>query len=315
MFQIIVVLSFTLWIGWLVNDKFKDIVTFFTPVSSVKVVRIVESAPTQNPPFCIVPTDVNQTKEEAKTSSLPPHPLVKILKENRFYDAFSFYLNQSENEVSRLMIEHYLTNLAQKEPHKALEWMNVFREDVPENTLYPIMLQLYLSQKDFTQALSLIEEEREDYISEARDENLSKAYEEVLEKRRQSKIKKHKGYDYVIDLDRYGEHFAVKVWLDGVVLILMLDTGATYIFVDEAKASHLEVVRTEMMMQTAGETIEATLTRANLMQIGALELSSIEVVTAPFERQGIDGLLGMNFFKRFEFVINQEEAKLYLKEK
>jgi clan AA aspartic protease (TIGR02281 family) len=121
-----------------------------------------------------------------------------------------------------------------------------------------------------------------------------------------------KEYEYSIPLKRYGAHFSVLVTLDGTTLNLMLDTGATFIFIDEDKASMLEVVHNNLSLRTAGNTIQATLCKASLLQMGNLQLENMEVTVAPFKRNGIDGLLGMNFFKRFNFFIDQDESVLYL---
>ncbi len=119
-------------------------------------------------------------------------------------------------------------------------------------------------------------------------------------------------YKYTIPLERYGDHFSVKVFLDGSAFNLMLDTGATYIFIDEDKASMLEVLRDDLVLQTAGNDVSAKLCRASTMRIGNLQLANIKITVAPFKRQDIDGLLGMNFLKQFKFFIDQDEGILYL---
>ena len=119
-------------------------------------------------------------------------------------------------------------------------------------------------------------------------------------------------YKYAIALHQYGNHYTVNLFLDGNAFTLVLDTGASYIFIDEDKASMLEVIRDDLILQTAGNDVSAKLCNASSLRVGNLELSNIEVTIAPFKRDGIDGLLGMNFFKQFTFFINQEENMLYL---
>ncbi len=53
----------------------------------------------------------------------------------------------------------------------------------------------------------------------------------------------------------------------------------------------------------------------NIILVRYLELKEFEFVTTPFKQRSADGLLGMNFFKRFKFKIDQEEGVLYLKKK
>jgi len=119
-------------------------------------------------------------------------------------------------------------------------------------------------------------------------------------------------YQYAIPLQKYGEHYTLNVSLDGNIFTLLLDTGATYIFLDEDRASMLEVVRDNMVLQTVGNDIQAKLCNVKRLRIGNLTLSNVNVTVAPFQREGVDGLLGMNFFKQFSFFIDQEESILYL---
>ena len=124
--------------------------------------------------------------------------------------------------------------------------------------------------------------------------------------------KEDETYEYAIPLQHYGDHYTVNVLLDGNAFNLMLDTGASYILLDAGKANSLEVLRDDLVLQTAGNDISAKLANINTMQMGNLTLSNTRVTIAPFQRNGIDGLLGMNFFKQFRFFINQDEGVLYL---
>jgi len=122
-------------------------------------------------------------------------------------------------------------------------------------------------------------------------------------------------YEYKIPLKRYGEHYTALVSLDGITFNLILDTGATYIFIDEDKASELSLTGDDVNLQTAGNDIVAKRANISTLKAGNVEMSNITVTIAPFERKGVDGLLGMNFFKKFTFFINQEESILYLNPK
>lgn len=122
-------------------------------------------------------------------------------------------------------------------------------------------------------------------------------------------------YQYAIPLHKYGEHYTVHVLLDGIEFNLMLDTGATYIFIDEEKASGLKVSRKEITLHTGGHNIFAKMGTVSHLKVGNIELANMDVAIAPFQRDNIDGLLGMNFFKLFTFFIDQEEDILYLDRK
>ena len=127
--------------------------------------------------------------------------------------------------------------------------------------------------------------------------------------------KKEDGYEFSIPLQRYGDHYTVNALLEGNNFNLMLDTGATYILLDATKANSFEIIRDDLRLQTVGNEVSAKLANVHTMQIGNLSLTNTQVTIAPFQRNGIDGLLGMNFFKQFRFFINQEEGVLYLNPK
>lgn len=122
-------------------------------------------------------------------------------------------------------------------------------------------------------------------------------------------------YEYAIALRQHGSHFVVHVFLDGREFRLMLDTGASFTLLDEAKVSSLEVVRENLVLQTAGNNISAKLANIGTMEMGEIKISNFKVTVASFPRNNIDGLLGMNFFKRFKFFIDQEKSILYLDRK
>jgi len=122
-------------------------------------------------------------------------------------------------------------------------------------------------------------------------------------------------YEYAIALQQYGSHFVVNVFLDGREFRLMLDTGASFTLLDEAKVSSLDVLRENLVLQTAGNNISAKLANIRTMEIGEIKLPNFKVTVASFPRKTIDGLLGMNFFKRFKFFIDQEKSILYLDRK
>jgi len=97
-------------------------------------------------------------------------------------------------------------------------------------------------------------------------------------------------------------------------LTLLLDTGATYTFIDSDKIPSLTLEK-EILLNTAGGDIIAHIAKADTLSIGDLELKDFKLTVAPFKRQYSDGLLGMNFFNRFDFKINQNSGVLYLGEK
>ena len=293
----------------------------------------------------------NSTTAQSTENSIEQR-LKSLLKRELFYDALSLYLNSPTSDNNRVIMESYLSELSKKDTIEAIKLMIIFRENEPQNRLYNTLFDAYVSQYRFKEAIALVMLERDNYTSEERDKRLlnqlrdvsqkyieflaksrreydirlfleemidynlpdnyyNKELNEVDEKRAEESQKDN--YDYRVALIKRGEHFIAKVWLDGIELNLMLDTGASYIFVDESKISNLELLRDDLVLHTASDDIVAKLYRASSLEIGELRVDNIEITTAPFGQDGVDGLLGMNFFKKFEFFINQDESILYLK--
>ncbi len=371
MFNRLLFILIAISIGWFLREYFS------TVISPKRAVH-----PSQNQSF--------ETKSSTPTAKIiSTHQIIQsdtleiLLAQNRFSDALDFYLeaNNENSEAYRVQIENYLIDLVKIDTVKALEYMEVFLDNVPDSNIVKLMIETYIVQSDFPKAIALIIQAKENYSSEQEDKRLSKqlkstakkymnllsereAYEEFiafleemiaydstdnfytfrlaqlyirLDKTPEASLlldelqydevygqnvktllqtidieEEGDKYKYTIPLERYGDHFSVKVFLDGSAFNLMLDTGATYIFIDEDQASMLEVLRDDLVLQTAGNEISAKLCQASTMRIGNLQLANIKVTVAPFKRQDIDGLLGMNFLKQFKFLIDQDEGILYL---
>ena len=335
-----------------------------------------------------IPLNQHHTKQNSTDKVIPACittgekivTLSELLANNLFYDALAYYLENS-TDTNRKQIETYLASLAKRNPLLALEYMQVFLDNVPESMVWKLMISTHIAQGNLKKAIERIILAKENYISEYEDKrlavqlkNIALVYIEQLVQRKEygmlisfleemiaydesdnfykfrlaqlymkldkveaasalldvlqydevyaqnvksllnviDKEVEEEEYKYAIPLQKYGEHYTVNIFLDDNVFTLLLDTGATYIFLDEEKASMLEVIQDNLILQTAGNNIRATLCKAHHLSAGNLELKNIEVTTAPFKREGVDGLLGMNFFKQFTFFINQEESTLYL---
>jgi len=308
--------------------------------------------------------------------------LLELLNQHLFYDALSLYLEEG-SDIQRKQIEAYLATLAKSNATLALEYMQVFLDNVPESSVLKLMITTHIAQGHLAKAIELIMQAKENYVSESEDKRLYTQLRDVaiqhieallqrkeyatlisfledmaaydgtdnfytfrlaqlymeLDKTDKASIlldelkydevyaqnvktllntidnEEEEAYKYAIPLQKYGDHYTVNVFLNGEAFNLILDTGATFIFVDEEKASMLEVLRDDLILETAGNNVNAKLCNAENMKVGNLELSNIEVTVAAFKRNGIDGLLGMNFFKQFTFFINQDENVLYLNPK
>jgi len=366
-------------LAWTSKDKFSiqlpvDIPTYIE--CSKKIPRDTSSInPVQNH---FITDKIEKEEDKAyKTISLD-----MLLKQNKFYDALSYYLNHTTKNNEK-KIENYLALLSKRNPLLSIEYMHIYLDEVPESLIKNLLITTYISQNNYPKAIELIIAYKENYVSQTEDKRLSSQlkktalqyidrlmdkkeyiqliqfleemithdsedsfyrfklaqlymtldktseassllddlqYDEIYAQKAKNYIEKidltkKNNYEYIIPLTKHGDHYLIDTVLDGISFRLILDTGATYIYLDSDKASSLEVLNKNLKLQTAGEDVHAELRRVSIMQVGNLELNNMEVTTAPFKRDGIDGLLGMNFLKQFEFFINQEEATLYLKSK
>ncbi len=341
--------------GWLVNDFQR---------ASIYGVNIYKQ--TSYPTIKTISKEINSSStlianiKDTKTLQEPKisiqSQIQSLLSKELFYDAWSLYLDKQCGEKERKTIEKYLLTLVKTAPLKAIEFMEVLRDDEPSNSLFEPLVEAYISQNSFKKALDLIMLEKDNYKSEKRDKKLSKKLKEVtqqylrflsdednytyikvlleeminytqnslynqdkfytqklIEMKREEKYKNDKKrYEYQIPLIKKGEHFIAKVWIEGEELNLLLDTGASYIFVDEDRLPDIETIGKDIILNTVNGEIVAKIYKLSL-SIADLELEDLEVTVAPFKQEGVDGLLGMNFFKKFRFNINQDEAILYLR--
>ncbi|RUM76724.1 MAG: hypothetical protein DSZ11_00170 [Sulfurovum sp.] len=118
-------------------------------------------------------------------------------------------------------------------------------------------------------------------------------------------------YQYIIPLNKIGSHFTINLNINNTPLTLLLDTGATYTFINSDKIPNLGEGR-DILLNTAGGEIEGQFYSTTTLTLQDIELTNFQITVAPFEHQSTDGLLGMNFFEKFNFKIDQERAVLYL---
>ncbi|KRR09060.1 hypothetical protein CQ12_33040 [Bradyrhizobium jicamae] len=99
----------------------------------------------------------------------------------------------------------------------------------------------------------------------------------------------------------------VKVEINGVRGLFILDTGATYVamksnFADRAKISLAGAG--DITVATANGLTKAKLTKADKVKLGKLEATNVPVAIQNTDAKsygaGVDGLLGMSFLSRFE---------------
>jgi len=106
------------------------------------------------------------------------------------------------------------------------------------------------------------------------------------------------GQEIVIPASRDG-HYYLDGAINGVPLKFMIDTGASYVSVDEdfAKAARLPKGR-RGYFSTANGTVEGEIVKNQEVRADAFRVSGLSVAITP--SQGKVGLLGQNFLRRFE---------------
>lgn len=84
---------------------------------------------------------------------------------------------------------------------------------------------------------------------------------------------------------------------------------------EEKLSSAPTLINDNVTLKTAGGEVLAQLKMAQKFTVGEIELENFKVTTSSFTHGNADGLLGMNFFQKFKFKIDQEKKLLYLSEK
>ena len=146
------------------------------------------------------------------------------------------------------------------------------------------------------------------------DDEFGEQAKKLLEQIKDKKINQEE-YQYQLPLIKEGEHFLINVNIDETPLKLLLDTGASYTLINENRLSSLTLIDDEITLETPAGNISSRLQQAQSFKIENLELTEFKLITSPFNQAHADGLLGMNFFKQFNFKIDQEKGMLYLREK
>ena len=120
-----------------------------------------------------------------------------------------------------------------------------------------------------------------------------------------------------IPLSAVGEHYLVPVTIGNTeTLQLMLDTGASKTVVKQSildtNRSIVTEMLSELLMNTANGQVVGHSAKVSDVKIGALNLSSLNIVLMELPNFEYDGLLGMNVLSQFDFTIDQENSILKL---
>jgi len=119
-----------------------------------------------------------------------------------------------------------------------------------------------------------------------------------------------------VPLHRRGNHFLVDARLnDGASVRLLIDTGASVTILTPralAGSGHRDTGRSAVF-STANGRVRAPVYTLDALSVGGWQVSRIDIGVLELEDSpDIDGLLGMNFLRHFQFFIDQNEALLRL---
>jgi len=303
MFNLLLALVAGLIIGWNFHSFFMQlepsaILKNNTDISQFPKEKIAPTPITSKQPS--IQKLPKKTMQEINTST-PKHidneehdSFDYLLHNNLFSDAMALYIDANEAKLlfyQSILIQYFETEV-QNNPQKALEEMLEFQEIEPSERKVDME--------------SFQEIDDNDYLEKS----------QILFNLIKEEMDKNNEYTHEIPLKKLGEHFLIEVTINSQALTLLLDTGATLTMIDDAKLdSSLHIIKENIVLSTAGGKINAKLQEAESFSLGDIELQNFQIVSSRFKQNGADGLLGMNFFKKFKFKIDQEEAILYLSEK
>ncbi len=125
-----------------------------------------------------------------------------------------------------------------------------------------------------------------------------------------------------IALKRRNGNYLVSVLLnDSIEITLLIDTGAsttslTPSVLVQAGLSSTTFNRRRILVNTANGQIEVPVLNVDQLSISGFRVGDLDIIVLPMDNiPGVDGLLGMNYLRHFEFIIDQEKALLYLKKR
>lgn len=119
-----------------------------------------------------------------------------------------------------------------------------------------------------------------------------------------------------LPLIRYGNQFLVELRIDGLPAKLLLDTGASITGVTSQyvqRHPYLVKTRKPIHLNTASGKVETFLFKVDELTLGDLPFRAHTLAHLPMgDARDFDGLLGVDILGGFDFVIDQNNARLRL---
>lgn len=224
----------------------------------------------------------------------------------------TFDINKEENLVAQL---HKLAKKTLQSLESENQWSSIIElatQLLLDDPNYPPYLFALANAYSYTDspehALPFLQQI--EHINEYR-HKINQIYNKIYAQNDLNKVK----------LLKLNDHFIVNTTLNQRLSAdLMIDTGASLTVISsllyEELQNTVEITRGRTVrLQTAGGEKQAFSIIINEFAVGDFLLNNFEVVVLDIsDLSGADGLLGMNFLKRFKFSIDQENAFLFLED-
>jgi len=125
------------------------------------------------------------------------------------------------------------------------------------------------------------------------------------------------GYASAIPLQRIGDHFLINLGLENEFVKLLFDTGASVTMITRRAFERLSAQQSTFLgtriFNTANGRVRGDVYRFENVQFGDYQLQNVEISVKPVELGGeVEGLLGMNILRQFQFKLDQDNAQLLL---
>ncbi len=355
MLNLLLTLSLGIIIGWTFHSFFNElgtpnIVRNDINISMNKIVKTTYPLKEETPKLSLSKLKEQNSSKQKLQNKLKRQEefdhFYKLLNKGLFSDAMALYLEAPEKKLTlyRLKLFEYFKELSKTNTPLAITQIDEFIELEPEHEkVAKLLVEILSSSKNYHELVTFLEEQitrsstpafytyklAKYYVDEVQNylkamellkeiefnENFGEKAKALLDTINK-KIEETKEYQYSIPLKKAGEHFTIDVSINNTPLTLLLDTGATLSMINEEKLPpSLAIIKDNISLETAGGEINSQLQEAEKLSIGEIELNKFQIVSSPFQQKNADGLLGMNFFKKFKFKIDQENEVLYLSRK
>jgi len=117
--------------------------------------------------------------------------------------------------------------------------------------------------------------------------------------------------EIVIPASRNG-HYYIQGAVNGIPILFMVDTGATYVSVDAAFAARAGLPQgLPGYFNTANGSVEGRVVKGQTVRIDAFEVSGLSIAVMPARDE--DGLLGQNFLRQFDVLQSGGSMRLRLR--